>query len=94
MSPSLSFKLRIHFASRIELVKIISVNIPPPPPPKFTKLRLHPSVHFNLNLLSAACKMLYSDSLKNPNLEPSQHPPPKRLWGEDVNLVLISYLVG
>ena len=39
---------------------------------------LHPSVHFNLNLLSAACKMLYSDWLTSS---------PETDLGGDVNLV-------
>ena len=45
------------------------------PPPLMDQVKiLHPSAEFKINLLSAACKMLYSDYsdwLKIPNLEPS-----------------------
>ena len=35
------------------------------PPPQIDQIKiLQPSVHFNSNLLSAACKILYSDWLK------------------------------
>ena len=51
------------------------VNIlspPPPPPPQIDQVKiLHPSAEFRLNLLSAVCKMLDSDWLKIPILEPS-----------------------
>ena len=48
---------------------------------------LRPSVHFNLNLRSAACKMLYSDWLNIQIQNQVNILPPKRIWGEDVNLV-------
>ena len=53
----------------------------PPPPPQIDQVKiLHPSVHFNLNLLSAACKMLYSDWLKIRTQNQVNILSPKLIW--------------
>ena len=47
-------------------------TLPPPPSPQIDQVKiLHPSAEFKFNLLSAACKLLDSDWLKIPNIEPS-----------------------